>query len=308
MPTPIDRVQSGDMRPGDIAHRVPEAGMAQVTWGATATVPDHAAAVFFRSGKVLEVLGPGRHVLSATHFPQLAPENGSSPATVFPAAIYFVNQRVLEGMRWSRPALFRDPELGAVELRASGVYALRVSDPGRFILNLAGSEDKLSATYLDAYLEEIIVARFDDLLSKRLPSLLELPALHNELATEARLELREDFIHHGVDLIDFFLMRVEPVANPRATMKIGKKTVRPRRQKTESGSTRKKKTKASVPTATGTGVGSGMSLVLPQAFVGQQVGCPTCREGSERSCQTCHQWVPPRASFCPSCGSPLRKS
>ena len=133
--------------------------------------------------------------------------------------------------------MFRDPELGPVELCASGVYALRVADPGRFIFTLAGSEERLSATYLDAYLKEIIVARFDDLLSKRLPSLLELPALHNELATEARLELREDFIHLGVDLIDFFLMRVEPVADPRAAIKIGKK-VRPRRQRTEAGPTR----------------------------------------------------------------------
>ena len=308
MPTLLDRVQRGDMKPGEIAHRVPEAGMAQVAWGSVATVCEHEAAVFFRNGKVLEVLGSGRHVLSVTHFPHLIPENGRNQERAFPAAVYFVNQRVMEGMRWSRPAMFRDPELGPVELCASGVYALRVSDPGRFILTLAGSEDRLSTTYLDAYLKEIIVARFDDLLSKRLPSLLELPALHNELATEARLELREDFTHLGVDLIDFFLMRVEPVGNPRAKIKVGK-TTRPRRARTEAGSTRRKKTKTPSPPPNGTGVGSGMSLVLPQAFVKQEDACPTCRsDGTERSCHTCHKWVPSRASFCPSCGSPLRKS
>ena len=308
MPTLFDRVQRGDMKPGEIAHRVPETGMAHVAWGSAVTVSEHEAAVFFRSGKVLEVLGPGRHVLSATHFPHLLPETGAKPETAFPAAVYFVNQRVLEGMRWSRPALFRDPELGPVELCASGVYALRVADPGRFIFTLAGSDDRLSATYLDAYLKEIIVARFDDLLSKRLPSLLELPALHNELATEARLELREDFIHLGVDLIDFFLMRVEPVADPRAMTKV-RKTARPRRSRTEAAPARRKRTKTSGPGQNGSGNGAGMSLVLPQAFVGQPSACPTCRsDGSERSCQTCHKWVPSRASFCPSCGSPLRKS
>ena len=189
MATLLCRVQCDDQVRNDIAHRVPETGWVDITWGSMATVLEQQAAVFFRDGRVLEVLGPGRHVLSPALFPHLrAPDVPADDSRPFPAAVYFVNQQVLAGVEWAstHPAAFHDPKLGVVELCASGVYAMRVSDPGRFVESLAGSDGKLVSNYLHAYLKETIVARFDDLLSRRLTHLMDLPAFYNEFAAETR--------------------------------------------------------------------------------------------------------------------------
>ena len=307
------RVQSDDEARNDIAHRVPESGQADIAWGSMATIQDHQAAVFFRNGKVIEVLGPGRYVLSPALFPHLrSPDVAPDDGRPFSAAIYFVNQHVLAGVEWAstRPALFRDPRLGVVELCASGVYAMRVSDPERFIESLAGSEDKLPADYLHAYLKETIVARFDDLLGRRLSSLMDLPAFYNEFATETRLELKEDFARFGVDLIDFFLTSVLPTEEAQRALEVRENGRRPAIETTPIPRMLPIGTRAGL---NGVGFGSGKSLVLPQAFVGPGSSapgpCPTCFGSGvpDGACHTCHKSVPRGASFCPFCGTDLRK-
>jgi len=308
--TLLCRVQCDEETGSEIAHRLPDTGLVDIAWGSMATVLEQQAAVFFRGGRVLEVLGPGHHVLSPALFPELrggdAPDDEGRP---FQAAVYFVNQRVFAGVKWAstHPASFHDPMLGVVDLCASGVYSMRVSDPGRFIDSLAGSEGRLVSTYLDAYLKETIVARFDDLLARRLSSLVDLPAFYNEFATETRLELREDFARFGVDLIDFFLTSVVPTEEAQKALE-GRASVRP-----TAGAEIRFGANGKPEGMNGVGVGSGMSLVLPQAFVGPRSSgpgpCPTCFGGAlaEGACTSCHKRVPPGASFCPSCGIDLRK-
>jgi membrane protease subunit (stomatin/prohibitin family) len=272
-----------------------------------ATVLEQQAAVFFRDGRVLEVLGPGRHVLSPALFPHLrAPDVPADDSRPFPAAVYFVNQQVLAGVEWAstHPAAFHDPKLGVVELCASGVYAMRVSDPGRFVESLAGSDGKLVSNYLHAYLKETIVARFDDLLSRRLTHLMDLPAFYNEFAAETRLELREDFARFGVDLIDFFLTSIVPTEDAQRVLDRAGESERAAIDRSH---------RTSIGSGNGVGVGSGMSLVLPQAFIGPRSGapgpCPTCFGTGlpDGACASCHKSVPSGASFCPSCGVDLRK-
>jgi membrane protease subunit (stomatin/prohibitin family) len=307
--TLLCRVQCDDETRNEIAHRVPETGWVDITWGSMATVLEQQAAVFFRDGRVLEILGPGRHVLSPALFPHLrAPDVSADDSRPFPAAVYFVNQGVFAGVEWTstHPTAFHDPKLGVVKLCASGVYAMRVSDPGRFIESLAGSDSKLVSNYLHAYLKETIVARFDDLLSRRLTSLMDLPAFYSEFATETRLELREDFARFGVDLIDFFLTSIVPTDDAQRALDAAG-------QSEPTAADRPHRFVTSIGSGNGVGVGSGMSLVLPQAFIGPRSSapgpCPTCFGSGlpDGACSSCHKSVPPGASFCPSCGLDLRK-
>jgi membrane protease subunit (stomatin/prohibitin family) len=312
--TLLCRVQcDDDESANDIAHRVPESGQVDIAWGSMATVHEQQAAVFYSGGRVLEVLGPGRHVLSPALFPHLrAPGAKPDDSRPISAAIYFVNQRVFAGVEWAstRPATFHDPTLGVVDLCASGVYAMRVTDPGRFIEALAGSDGRLVSNYLHAYLKETIVARFDDLLTRRLTSLVDLPAFYNEFATETRLELREDFARFGVNLIDFFLTSIVPTEDAQKALDM--------RGNARPNATEDMQRFGSIPigrsaTSGGIGFGSGMSLVLPQAFVLPRSTapgpCPTCfgAGAPEGACSSCHKPVPPGAGFCPSCGTDLRK-
>jgi len=325
-------IQAHDPTGSEIIRRVPEDGTAALNLGSVCIVQESQVAVFYRDGHVLDVLGPGRHVLSAANLPLLAdllsiPYGGKSP---FQAAVYFVNQKVFTGMKWGtrRPVAFRDRELGVVRLRAHGVYAMRVADPTLFLNTLSGTQGIFTSDDVEEYLKDVVVSRLNDLLGERLTSLLDLPALYNELATEVRLELKQDFGRFGIDLIDFFITSVVPTEevqkalddradiNAVGNMKdylqyqAGKALGRP-----EPGSGGGSDASQGL----GLGVGAGMGLILPQAFLGRgamQQGnfCPNCGSpkggaagGDRPACLACQKPIPTGASFCPDCGADQRE-
>jgi membrane protease subunit (stomatin/prohibitin family) len=318
-------IQAHDPSGSEIIRRVPEDGAADLNMGSVCVVQESQVAVFFRDGHVLDLLGPGRHVLSTQNLPLVTgllkiPFGGKSP---FQVAVYFVNQKVFTGMKWGtrQPVAFRDRELGVVRLRAHGVYAMRVADPSLFLNTLSGTQGVYTSDDVEEYLKDVVVSRLNDLMGERLTSLLDLPALYNELATEARLELKQDFGRFGIDLIDFFITSVVPteevqkalddraginaVGNMNAYLQYqaGKALGRP--EGTGDGS-------GDAASGLGLGVGAGMGLILPQAFLGRGVAgvqggfCPHCGNtlgGARASCVSCEKDIPGGASFCPSCGT-----
>src|SRR5512142_2522167 len=108
----------------EIVHRFPEAGVADLRLGSQVIVRESQRAVFFRDGKSLDVLGPGRHTLTTANIPILASLIGlaTSGKTPFPAEVIFVNMRQFLDQKWGtpEPIAFRDSDLGMVRLRAFG--------------------------------------------------------------------------------------------------------------------------------------------------------------------------------------------
>src|ERR671934_2215914 len=93
MPRIIDVVEFLDDSGREIVHREPQGGPGDFRLGSQVVVRESQAAVFFRDGKALDVLGPGRHTLSTANIPLLAnlislPFGGKSP---FRAEVVFVN-------------------------------------------------------------------------------------------------------------------------------------------------------------------------------------------------------------------------
>jgi membrane protease subunit (stomatin/prohibitin family) len=163
-------------------------------------------------------------------------------------------------------------------------------------------------------------ARLNDLLGERLTSLLDLPALYNELATEARLELKHDFGRFGIDLIDFFITSVTPTEEVQKALdeRAGLNAVGPLNAylQYQAGKALGRGNGGGGPAAgdsaasgLGLGVGAGMGLLLPQAFLGAaargQGGlCPHCGAviGAKSVCGACGGELPAGARYCPQCG------
>jgi membrane protease subunit (stomatin/prohibitin family) len=193
---------------------------------------------------------------------------------------------------------FPDRDLGPARLEAHGVYSIRIADPEAFGREFSGNGTKET---LQGRLEERIVSRFDHLLKARLDTIRDLPSLYNELATEIRLEIKEDFSRWGIHLIDFFVTAVVPT--PDFQEVLDSRTETDSAAETEAESARRPAARIGNGNAGGRGNGSG--FLLPGAILREGETCPRC--GSTRRaepCPRCGSSLSENARYCPGCGSP----
>jgi membrane protease subunit (stomatin/prohibitin family) len=181
----------------ELVHRVPEEGSGEIRLGSQCIVRENQVAIFFRDGRALDMLGPGRHTLTTLNIPLLInylkiPFGNKSP---FRAEVIFVNVKDYLDLSWvtPKPLAFRDDDLGVVRLSTQGKFAFQVGRPQRFVNQIVGTQGLYSTENIVGYLESMLVSRFADLLGEIEASLLELPAQYNELGSGLRAKASEDF-------------------------------------------------------------------------------------------------------------------
>lgn len=202
----------------EIVHRFPETGVADLRMGSQVIVRESQRAVFFRDGKALDVLGPGRHTITTANIPLLIDFIGKafSDRTPFTAEIYFVSLREFADHKWGtpQPIIVRNPGmgLGVALLQGFGSYSFQVNDPQQFVTQIVGSQGIYRTSDIENRMRSMLLSKLQDLLGETTArsSVVELIGLTEELGAGVRAKAQDDFAAIGLILKSFYIANLKP--------------------------------------------------------------------------------------------------
>jgi len=207
----IDIVEWLDYTDDTICHRF-ERYQNEIKNGAKLIVREGQTAVFVNEGQLADVFSPGTYTLDTENLPILATLKGwkygfNSP---FKAEVYFVNTHLFTDEKWGtkNPITLNDERFGLVEIRAFGTYAFRISDAGKFIIDIVGTDNNFTNYEINEHLKSLIATRFTDTVGEaNLP--IELYAANTtELSETCQEVMQPDFLSVGISLEKFFIENV----------------------------------------------------------------------------------------------------
>ena len=207
----IDVIEWVDATRNTLVWKFPRADN-EIKNGAQLTVRESQAAVFLHEGELGDVFKPGRYELTTKNIPILTTLKSWKYAfnSPFKADVYFVNTRQFTDQKWgtANPIMLRDAEFGPIRLRAFGNYSFSVTDPGKFIITMAGTNPLLVSEDVTGQLRNILVSRFADALGEAKVPALDLAAQYIEMGDFLRTLLQKDFDEYGITLNKFLIENI----------------------------------------------------------------------------------------------------
>ena len=183
-----------------------------IKYGAKLTVREGQAAVFIHEGQLADVFTPGLYMLETNNMPVLTTlqhwDHGfQSP---FKSEIYFVNTTRFNDQKWGtkNPIMARDPEFGPVRLRAFGTYSMRVSDPGKFITEIVGTDGEFTADEISFQIRNIIVQEVSQVLAKSGIPVLDMAANLADLGKIIANAITPKVGEYGLSIPEFYIENI----------------------------------------------------------------------------------------------------
>jgi membrane protease subunit (stomatin/prohibitin family) len=192
----------------------------EIKMGAKLTVRESQVAVFMNEGKIADVFQPGMHTLETQNMPILSTLKGwkygfNSP---FKADVFYISTKQFIDQKWGtkNPITLSDPRFGFIELRSFGSFAFRVTDGGKFIKEIAGTNENFSTEEVAEQLRSMIVSKFSDALGEGNIPVEKLAGNTDELSKLGKEKLNEDFLEYGLTITKFL---VENISMPEELKK-----------------------------------------------------------------------------------------
>ncbi len=332
----IDVIQWTESEDGVLAWRFPMRDM-EIQNGGKLTVRESQLAVFVNEGRVADVFTPGLYTLTTHTLPLLTnlmnwDKEFLSP---FKSDVYFFSARVQVDQHWgtATPITIRDPEFGAVRLRAYGIYAYHISDAKVFYSKVSGTREIYRVDEIEGQLRNTVVGRIADTFASSKIPFLDMAANQVALGEKITEQMKPGFAQFGLALDSFV---VESLSLPDELQKILDQRIS-MGMIGDMGRYTQFEVAQSMPIAAanegggaaGVGVGLGAGLTMAQqmmnAMKGPQAGgaAPTAggpataggpvpaggvptgggAAADTKFCMSCGKPIARVAKFCPECGS-----
>lgn len=201
-----------------------------IKYGAKLTVREGQAAVFVHEGQIADVFGPGLYILETNNMPILTSlqhwDHGfKSP---FKSEIYFVNTTRFNDLKWGtrNPIIARDPEFGPVRIRAFGTYAMRVTEPAKFMAEIVGTDGEFTSDEITFQLRNIIVQEFSRMIASSGIPVLDMAANTDQLGKMVAKAIAPTIANYGLSIPEFYIENislpdeVEAILDKRTSMGI----------------------------------------------------------------------------------------
>src|SRR4051794_17986793 len=184
----------------------------EIKMGAKLIVRESQTAVFVNEGQIADVFTPGTWTLETQNLPILSTLKGWKYGFDSPwkAEVYFVNTRQFTDMKWGtqNPVIVRDPEFGAVRLRAFGAFAVRVSDPKLLLTELVGTDPQFRTEEVQEFLRQLVVGHLGSALATANVPLLDLAAKQLQIGATLSAVLTDELAPSGIAIPKFIIENI----------------------------------------------------------------------------------------------------
>lgn len=184
----------------------------EIKYGAKLTVREGQAAVFVHEGQLADVFTPGLYMLETNNMPIMTTlqhwDHGfQSP---FKSEIYFVNTTRFTDLKWGtkNPIMLRDPEFGPTRIRAFGTYAVRVTDPAKFLLEIVGTDGEFTMDEISYQVRNIIVQSFSRIIAGSGIPVLDMAANTADMGKLVAAELTRVVTDYGLGIPEFYIENI----------------------------------------------------------------------------------------------------
>lgn len=186
-------------------------------FGTRLNVHESQAAVFFRDGQAVEVLGPGMHVLETRNFPFLQFFTKLKFGRYFHAEVYFVNLSVQMSLPWGtrdRVNVMLEVEPGKampLSVGASGTMNVQ-PDPAQvkeMLVWLLGTGTELTAEGMRDKFNSMLNMKIKTFMARVIEqqsmNAFTLDQHLNDVSQALHMVLKPEFLQYGIELREFYV-------------------------------------------------------------------------------------------------------
>lgn len=308
----LDIVQWTEESPNEILHKF-DTRKSIVKWGTKLTVREGQVCIFCDKGRLADVFAPGMYTLNTDTLPILTALMSWAYAfeSPFKSDIYFVSTRQFVKHKWgtATPVIINDAKLGAVRVRGYGTYSFRVKDAPTLLKELSGTRHSFTTQDVEDYIRSVLVMGLSDAIGSSNIGIADLSANVIELSSIVLKTMSERFVKLGLELSSF---NIESISLPPEVEKAIDENARLGLLRDNADLyARIARADAMVeaaknPGMAGSVVGAGIGLGLG-ADIGREMS-DAMKPNSGNKCPICGASIPPKAKFCPECGSTIKRT